>query len=238
MIPIILITFASSFVISITGFGFGLVSMSVFPLLMSVREANMLTTLLALPVILINLIPSWRSMKPKILLPLMAFTLVGAPLGIFFLVRLNERYLLLGLGVVIILTLALNAFRSNEREWKPRLWLAAIAGTVGGAFGGAYATSGPPITLYLSGIIKGKVELKTNLLAYFLFIVVIRLIFFGFVGMFTSELMRNFLIALFPLAAGIAAGTLLFKRLSSRWIHRIVQALLCVSAVILISRGF
>ena len=234
---LVLITFISSLVISLTGFGFALVAMSVFPLFMTMEEANVLVTVLALPVIAINLFPAWRAVKLRILLPVLLSTAFALPLGIWFLVRLDERFLLIGLGAVILLALFANSLGSHNRIIKPSIWAAVVFGSVSGAFGGAYSTSGPPITLYFSRILTDKNELKANQLAHFLFVVIIKLTVFGFGGFITGELVKRALFLLIPLLFGMVAGVFLFKYLSSEWVRLIVSLFLGFSSIIMIVRA-
>ncbi len=63
---------------------------------------------------------------------------------------------------------------------------------------------------------------------------IIRLPFLIFGGVFTPEIFRIALVLLAPLLIGLIAGMLLFSRIPSKWIRRFVQALLAVSAVLLI----
>ena len=237
MIILSLITFAASLVTGISGFGFALVTMGLFPLVITVKEANMLVSVLALPVIIVNIVPGLKSIKPRELVPVMASIAVGLPLGIFFLVKLDERTLLICLGAVILAALLSGILFPRRKLKKPPGWVAAAAGLVSGAFGGAYGVSGPPITLYFSRFVEEKLEFKTNLLACFLFVSIVRIIYFTYSGMVTGETLGTVLVLLIPLAAGTVSGALLFKRIPSKWVLRIVRSLLAISSVLLIGRA-
>ena len=90
----------------------------------------MLVTFLVLPVILINLAPSWRNIKLRILIPVLAFASIGIPLGIWFLVKIDESILLICLGAIILLALLANALNSKGGTWKPKIWISSIVGVV------------------------------------------------------------------------------------------------------------
>ncbi len=231
------ITLLSATIMSLAGFGFGLVSMGFFPLFMPLVDANVLASLLVVPVILMNLIPIFRHLKLKTLLPIVVGTVAGTPVGIWGLVHLNERVLLIGLGAVILIALAINELSAKGRARKPSIPVAFGVGLLGGAFGGAYSISGPPITLYLTSVLDGKNELKANLLLYFLLQIGFRFVFLTAGGIATFDHVKTAALLVLPLAAGIGIGMALFNRVSSKATRRITQGLLVFSSVMLIIRA-
>ena len=237
LIALAAIAFFASFAIAMSGFGFALVSMAGFPNFMTVLESSAVATVLGLLVIIVNLIPLRRQIRFRLLVPVLISAVASLPVGIFFLVRLNEQVLRIGLGVVILLTLLATWLSRKQTIRKPSTWIGVAAGVVSGAFGGAYSVSGPPVALYLAGVIEDKRELKASLLFYFAIIVGMRVPFLAFAGVFTPALLRTCLVLLAPLAVGLVAGTFAFGRLSSAVVRLVLQILLAVSAVLLILRA-
>ena len=231
------VTLASAMVMSLAGFGFGLVSMSFFPLFMPLIDANIMASLLAIPVILMNLIPLRRYLRLRTLLPIIVGTAVGVPVGIWGLVRLEERVLLIGLGIVILVALAVGEIAAKGKAREPSTPVAFGAGLIGGAFGGAYSISGPPVALYLTSVLDGKKELKANLLLYFLLQIGFRFVLLVSGGLATFEHVKTAGLLVLPLFGGIGIGMALFNRVSSPAMRRITQGLLVFSSAMLIIKA-
>jgi uncharacterized protein len=126
------ITLFSSFVMSLSGFGFNLISMAFFTLFLPVREANVLVSLLMLPVIAVNLFILRRDIRFNKIAPVLAAAIVGLPAGVWGLVRLNERVLLIGLGAIILAAIVVNQITARGKARKPTLPAGIAAGLVGG----------------------------------------------------------------------------------------------------------
>jgi len=233
---LVAVVLAAGFVTGLSGFGFGLVSMGFLPLFMSIRVANPFVSLFSVFLFLAMIYPLRRHVRLDTLLPLLVGAAVGVPLGIFALALLDEVILKRILGGIILLYLAYDLLL---RERFPgdlhRAWGYA-AGLLAGAFSGAFSVSGPVAIAYINTRHADKLTLKANIVAYFLVLLAykIPLLFVG--GLVTEEVLRYVLILSLPTAAGLAAGMLLFRRLSNRVFSRIVQGVLLVSALLLLIR--
>lgn len=230
-------TLLAAFVMSLAGFGYGLVSMGLYPFLVSIVDANVLASLLALPVIILNLTPLVRHLRWKLLLPIILGTAAGTPLGVWGLIRLPERILLFGLGAVILVALVLTEVRKKAADRAPHVPAALGVGLVGGAFGGAYSVSGPPVTLYLTSLLDDKREIKAHLLGYFLVQILYRLIFLAIGGAVSVDHIKTAVFLVVPLALGISAGMFLFWKIPSSKVRRITQAILAVSGIMLMIKA-
>ena len=238
IVVISVVTALASFTIALTGFGFGLISMSIYPNFMRVDQAAALVGILALIIVAVSLMPIRRYIRVSLLWPLIVGATVGVPIGVFLLVQLDERLLRIGLGATILVTLGADMLRKRTKERKKSTAFAILAGVVSGAFGGAFSVSGPPVVLYLSSIVKHKYELKANLLFYFLFVAVLRLPAFLFSGVLTMTVLRISLIVAIPLILGIVIGSIAFKRLEQERFRIGVRILLAASAISLVIRAW
>jgi hypothetical protein len=84
---------------------------------------------------------------------------------------------------------------------------------------------------------ENKRELKVSLLLVFFVLGILRLIMLFTGGVATTGLAKIGLILLTPLAIGTVFGIVLFNRVSSVWMRRIIQLILAVSAGTLIVRA-
>lgn len=237
-LPLISIfVFLGSFLLGLTGFGFGLVTMSTVPNFVTVTQSNVLTTSLAIPAVIANLIPIRKHVRFRVLWPIIVTGMVGVPVGLFLLIRLPEDVMRISLGVLILVTLSIEVFVAGNRVRTPSVPVALGAGLLSGALGGAFSVGGPPVTLYLSSILEDKRDLKANLLFYFLIIAVLRIPLFAAGGVITGQLLGAAGVLLIPLALGMVGGLILFHRVPSHIVRKTAQALLAVSAVLLIARS-
>ena len=250
---------AAAFATGLTGYGFGLVAMGILPYVMSVAEANALVVPLAFVLTIVALIPLRRELTVRLLWPVALGALAGVPIGVVYLIRLDEGVLRLSLGVIIFIALAGSIFggirerrrtamagggkaatgesavpRSGRGRIAARRIGAVGVGLVSGAFGGAFSVSGPPVVLYLSEILPGKRRLKAHLLAYFNFVISIRLILLSASGVITAEVLKTAVWMLPALGIGVFAGTILHNRLPTQIVRVIIQGLLAISALLLI----
>ena len=101
--PIIisLIVFLGSITQSLTGFGSALVAMALLPPLLGLEIASPLVAGTALALEALMLFRYRESLKIDSIWRVLAASLVGAPLGVYFLSRIDENIALFVLGIVI-----------------------------------------------------------------------------------------------------------------------------------------
>lgn len=236
-------TLAASFIMGLTGFGFGLVAMGVLPYVMTVARANGHVLILGTTVIVAALVPVVRRVKLDLIWPLFVGAAIGVPIGVFYLVRMNESVLRITLGVVIIAAVATQMRRTdperaamNARTPTGRLITAGV-GMAAGMLGGAFSVGGPPVVILIHQTLTDKTDIKANLLAYFMFSVAVRAPLLAASEILTREILINSLVVLPLLVAGLIAGNLLHTRLSTKVVRYVVMVMLIVSATLLILEG-
>lgn len=233
-------TFAASFIMGLTGFGFGLVTMGVLPYVMTVATANGHVVILGTTVIIAALVPVIRRVQLDLIWPLFLGAAIGVPIGVFYLVQMNESVLRVTLGIVI-LTAVMTQLRGskvgrpsiNPRSVVGRFVTTGV-GLTAGMLGGAFSVGGPPVVIFFNQTLRDKTDIKANLLAYFLFSVAARTPLLAANEILTAEVLTNSLLALPLLAAGLVAGSLLHRRLSTSVVRYVVMGMLIVSASLLI----
>ena len=147
---IISVLMLAAFTESLSGFGSALVAMALLPLLMSVQEAVPLVALVSLAVELVLLIYYRSALNLQAIRRLVIAAMLGIPLGILFLARVNEKIVLTGLGIVLVSYAMYSLQQLRVPAFAHPLWV-WFFGFLGGVLGGAYNTSGPPVVIYGSG---------------------------------------------------------------------------------------
>lgn len=144
LLPLGILTLAG-FTQGLTGFGFGLVSMALLPLLLPVREAAAVVAALNLVTCAVTLWGvrdhlCWRRGRSLTL-----GSAAGVPFGVYLLAALDPAPLLRLLGGLLVV-FAVAELTSGRRTPAPLPgWLGWPAGFLGGSIGGAFNMGGPPV---------------------------------------------------------------------------------------------
>ena len=80
----------AGFVQGLTGFGFGLVSMSLLPLVIGIKQAAAISTIFSLLATVTTFIRHYRDYNWRLGLLFIASMCVGVPIGVYFLDRSSE----------------------------------------------------------------------------------------------------------------------------------------------------
>ncbi|MDX1438202.1 MAG: sulfite exporter TauE/SafE family protein [Anaerolineales bacterium] len=225
-----LIVFCAVFTQSLTGFGVALVSMPLLVSVLDLQTAAPLVALIGLATEIILVLRYRLDVNRRRVIRLLLPSLIGVPIGVFALREVGEAVLIPLLGV-LILVYALYAL------WNPQLpspsgkgW-AYGAGFIGGLFGGAYNTSGPPVIVYADSQKWPRAEFKGNLQGYFLFTTLFIVGGHLLAQNYNQAILREFLISLPGLLLGVAAGLWLDGRINAVVFRRLVLILLVILGV-------
>jgi uncharacterized membrane protein YfcA len=102
MIHIMAVLFLATFVRSAFGFGEALIAVPLLSLIMPVDVAAPLAVLVSITVALVVLVQDWRHVHVRSAGRLVVSTLVGTPLGLLLLTRVDGAIVRGGLGVLIV----------------------------------------------------------------------------------------------------------------------------------------
>lgn len=237
--PIIvpLIIFLGAFTQSLTGFGSALVAMAFLPPLLGLEVASPLVAGIALGLEALMLIRYRESLKIESIWRVLAASLVGAPLGVYFLSRIDENLALFVLGIIISGYAMYALFGFHLPELNHPFW-AWITGLVSGMLGGAYNTSGPPVVIYGNCRRWNAGEFKSNLSGFFVINSVMVTTSHFFSGNYTAETMHFFGFGIPAMLLGFLAGQTLDRWISPQLFRKMVLILLVVLGVRLMAVSF
>lgn len=230
-------TLAASFISGLSGFGFGLIAMSLLPLLIGIKLANAFVSFCGLAIFASLTIPLRKHIAWPALGSLLAGTALGVPIGVYGLVNLPEGLLLKILAGFILSYVGFALIVQNRVHFHmDRRW-GYLAGLVGGIISGALSAGGPPVIMYCDSLNLGKKGFKATMQVFFVLLILYKIPIFYISGLLTGELWRTLLYYSPFVAVGTIAGILLFHRLSDLWFRRIVLILLTVFAVVMIVKS-
>lgn len=215
------------------GFGGGLISIPLMSLIFGVKTA--VTTVLVFQVLMgIMVAKTFRNIEWNKIILLSIVLIAGTIVGSYMLGMFNENVLRNILAVSILLFLVKNlvfkelAFKATNMPLS-----ASIAGLIGGWFQGIIGAGGPPITMFLSSVIKDKKAFRASIIFVLFVINLIRLPTSYAGGLFTTPILKmSAIVAPFFLIA-IFLGHYAHLKIEESTYQKMISALLFVSAIML-----
>ena len=229
---ILIAIFAGSFVRSAFGFGDAMLSMPILAMLVGLEVAAPLIAIVECMISSVILSRGWRQVEMRSVWMLVLFSLIGIPVGIYFLKNLDARLMKLLLAVLIILFTGWMFFNKRKTRLKNRK-LAPLFGLLAGIVGSAYNTNGPFAVIY--GSLRGwdAQKFRATLQGYFLPVTLFIVTGHAIAGNITPEIIKysGFSIPVVFLAFWL--GNKLHHSIQPEKFRKYVLGLLFVLAVLL-----
>ncbi|MBN1938268.1 MAG: sulfite exporter TauE/SafE family protein [Candidatus Aminicenantes bacterium] len=222
---ILAVVLLASLVRSVFGFGDALVGMPLLALFIPMTSATPLLALVGPTLGAILLVRGWKHLDLKNTSALIVGTLAGIPIGLLFLKSMDNRFVSLALGLLIILFSFTGLLRPGRLRLKTGKSAPAF-GLAGGILGAAYNTNGPPIALY--GALRGwsPDEFRANLQGYFLPTGLAIMVGQGAAGLWSGSVFRFFLESLPIMIAAVWAGERIGRKIPAAkfmlWVYGLV----------------
>lgn len=236
LIAIIAIIFASAFVRSAFGFGDALIAMPLLALFRSLDIATPLIGLCAITYSSLILIKEWRRVKYKDVIVLIITAFIGIPIGIYLLKGNFDQIMKLGLGFLIVFFALFNIFKPKLFHLKNDKF-AFIFGFIGGVLGGAINTNGPPVVIYSALRKWDPKTFRATMQGFFLPTGFMIAISHGISGLWTKEVLLNYVYALPAMIIAIYLGSLVNKRIKKDEFNIYIFGLLLLLGILLIVKN-
>jgi uncharacterized membrane protein YfcA len=229
-------TFAAAFVTGLAGFAFALVAAAIWLYVLPPAQATILIVSYGL---IVQSFAVWKlrhALNSQRLMPLIAGSAVGVPLGLLLLRVAPTASLRAGIGAILILFSLYNLLRPALPAAKDAGRVAdAGIGLVNGVLGGATGLAGIVVVIW-SGL-RGwprdeqRAAFQPTAVATFL----ITLVALGGTGSITSEVVTLFALGLPALALGTWLGWQCFGKIDEAKFRKIVLVLLLASGAALMA---
>lgn len=224
----------------ITGFGSTVIAMPLVTLLIPIKTAVPLLSLMSLGFSVYMFLTNRRFINKRVLGTIMLFAGVGFPIGMLLFGVMEEKPLKLLLGVFVTFCAVQALFGMGKKlaEGKnAESRLGRIAKRVmlffGGLFQGAFACGGPLIVIYTHSVISSKDEFRATMSSVWLIlntVLLIKNIAVG--GIITGDFLLLLLKVLPFWAIGAFVGNLLHKKASIKSFTLITNLILLAAGVI------
>lgn len=225
------ISMFSSLLQAVTGFGFGIVMMSLMPLFLPYQSALAISTILSLALNSAILVKCWRDIDIKQLWLPSLFCLCGSAFGIFMMASNPSPIYKRFLGVFLVFLAIWLYFFSNRVRIKPTMLSAGIAGIISGICGGLFSVSGPPMVLYFISVIEDKKTYMATLQSYFLINNIFILLVRCFSGFMPTGITIPTLWGLGGLAIGCFTGNIVFSKIDGKKLKNFVYIFMAISGI-------
>ncbi len=233
-IPLLTVIFFATFVRSALGFGEALIGVPLLALFIPLRVAVPVMVLISITVSTIVLVQDWRHVHLHSAGRLLAATLLGTPVGLLLLTRVDAAIVKIGLGLVLV------GFACYSLLYRKRVVLtddrfAWPFGLGAGVLGGAYGMNGPPVVMY--GALRGwsPERFRATLQGYFLPASIASMLGYWLTGLWQSEVTRIYLISLPGMLVAILLGRAAHGRMNAHVFLRSVNlGLLAIAALLLV----
>ncbi len=196
-----------------TGFGFAMLAVPVFSLLLLPGDAVVLSAVLALILGLMSYRSWWGLFPLTPAVPMVSGSVLGTGVGVWFLASLSVTEFQLWIGMsVVAASLVLSRFAPRERAASGSISLGT--GVASGLMNGAFAIPGPPVILYVVATMENPVHSRAFLMMFFWCSSIVSLVMFGIAGLVTPKPFQLLWVALPAMWLGNQLGNWAFARFS------------------------
>ena len=238
-----IVTLLAATIQSATGFGFGLIAVPVFLLILNSSDAIQITMI----IVLFMSIVDWMKLKGQgsrqLLLWLVVGMLLGFPFGIYIFLNFELDLIKIMLALIIIIFSGFNLVRlfrkgptAIQHAPKQHNWATTLAGYFAGVLTTSMATPGPPVMIYL--IHKGfdKTVIRATILTFFIFAyagsVLLQQVL---IGISSSTWITS--LTLVPVGlVGVLCGHSIAHKINQKLFKEIVLIILILMALVILSQ--
>lgn len=220
----------AGFVQGLSGFGFGLVSMSLMPLFLSVKEAAAISTVFSLLATVTIFARHYREYNWRLGLTFLISVCIGVPLGVYFLQQTAESVLLRILGAVMLLFAAREFLMRQQPQTIPRA-LTVPFGLFSGALSGAFNLGGIPTAAYAYAHPWTRGQIMAFLQVMITASCILRIIFYSKAGLLKEFSWLHALMLAVPLYGAIWLGHIVLRRISAAHLRKGIFIFIGLSGV-------
>ncbi|MCK6578611.1 MAG: sulfite exporter TauE/SafE family protein [Anaerolineae bacterium] len=229
-VSIALVIFAAILIQSIAGFGVALVAMPFLTSLIAPVEASTLMAITAVPLQIIILRRYWHALEARSLWRLILGAVVGIPVGVLAIARLDEQIILFILGIVLVVYSLYSMARFRLPPVESPRW-GYLFGLASGLLSGAFNTGGPPLVVYGTAREWRPDVFRANLQMLLMVNSTVVIIAHLIAGHMTEAVLSYYVVTLPVVFIGTALGFRISSRVNESVFRRIVLVLLLLIGI-------
>lgn len=238
IVAIGLIALAAGFVHSAIGFGFGIVAISLVPLVIDVRSAHVVVSISSVPMLVMAAWAFRRGFEKRTLVEALLGAAIFLPLGFYLFEKAELEWLVRGTGLAIFVMVLWNLRNRDLEADKPTSRGSCfVAGAASGFLGGAVSIAGPPIAAFALKQDWTQLRYKSFVTQCLLIIAVYKAVILVSRGFFEGDRIYQSGVAGVLSIVGVHFGALLSARIPATGFKRLVAVSLLLVAVWLMWSG-
>lgn len=233
LIIILSVVFVSTLTRLTFGFGDALIAMPLLAIFIDIKIATPLIALIAFFIAFSILIKNWRNVEFKSAWRLILSSLIGIPIGLWYLKGIDENLIKLVLGFIVLFFAIYSLAKPKLIKLKNEKY-SWIFGFIAGVLGGAYNTNGPPIVIYSSLKKWNPQNFRATLQGYFFTTGILVIIGHSVAGNFTNDVLIYFAYCLPIVIIAVVLGSRINKRIPIQKFHKYIYIILSALGFLLI----
>lgn len=227
MILVALVVLLAALVQGVMGFGGALIAMPLLTALLGIKTAVPAFALIGVAATFFNSVRLRRHATAGDLIQLALPALLGIPLGVWLLARVDETIVIRALGVILVAYAVYGLSGLTMPPLRHRAW-ALIVGFTSGILTGAYNTGGPPVVVYGVAREWSADQFRANLQTFFLLSSAYVVALHALAGHLTASVWEYALVALPALIVGQLIGARICRYLNAVVFRKIVLLFLAL----------
>jgi uncharacterized membrane protein YfcA len=232
---VILVGFGAAFVQRVSGFGLGIFAMIFLPhFLPDPTLAATIPCILSCYTTTTNSIRYRKNIAFKTAIPMLSAAMISIPIAVYFSKKVSANNLISLLGVVLIILSIYFLFFSKKIKIKPTVPNGIIAGTLGGALNGLFATGGPPAVLYLTSATPDNITYFATIQFYFCLTNLYSIANRAINGLITLDLLLYAAVGLIGCISGDLLGRKVFDKLDAQKLKYVIYIGMIISGVLML----
>jgi len=238
LLHVLAVIFIATLIRSAFGFGEALIAVPLLALTVPVEIAAPLAALVSITVAAVVVVQDWRNIHFRSAGWLVLSTLLGIPLGLALLIRVDAHLVKALLAILIVVFATYSLFGRNRLELQNdnRGWLFGC-GFCAGVLGGAYGMNGPPLVVYGAMRRWTPQHFRATLQGYFLPASLIGMVGYWAAGLWVPAVTHYYLWSLPLIPGAIFLGRFINHRFSGDTFLRYVFVGLIATGLLLLAQA-
>lgn len=231
-IAFVISTLLAGFIQGVSGFGAGIVFMSIIPYFLSVISSATISNFMS---VFLNLMMSYhyrKSMKINLLLMPALFFILGGTISILFVTKINTEFLKLVLGIFLIVLAVYFSLFSDKVKIKANVMTMFICGFISGICDGLFGIGGPLMVLFFLPLTHSKEEYLGTISTFFSIVCTYNMILRVFQGLFTVFLLPYALISILMVFIGLQIGNRVVAKIDDQLLKKLTYIFIGVCGLI------
>lgn len=235
---LLLICIMGSAVQSSIGFGFAILAIPLFSLILPIKYGIVVLAVSAMILSVHILLRMELKIKWKLVLPIITCITVGQYIGTNLLLSLDIIILKNILGVILVVISIFMFFSFNRFKIRINISKTVFFGTLSGLLGGMLGISGPPLVVYYLSALDNKQEYQSSMQTTLLLMSIFTLVLHGFYGNINSRVLTFSLFGITGVFIGSTIGLFIFKRVKKESLGKPVYAFIFLMGVWMLVERF